>query len=259
MKLSHYDVLQVSPRAIPEVIQAAYQNLKPGLVEKAREGNQEARNQLLFLEEAYLVLLSPEKRAAYDESLGQTSPAARPTQDVAYSYVQESTFLGWWGGSKTTRFLIAVAFFSALFAAYKFTGQRGEQKILSNQVEVQSVKEIGGVRNDSYRAESERVLVQGAVQNQGELINKSYDIAAQEAERRKTELEYRANANSQILEMQRQRLEAQQQQQKWAQEQYEKERQVREARAAADAPKKQLCNMYALSGNVRDARAAGCY
>lgn len=252
MKLSHYDVLQVSPRAIPEVIQAAYQNLKPGLVEKAREGSQEARNQLLFLEEAYLVLLSPEKRAAYDESLAQTSPAARPAQDVTYAYVQESTFLGWWGDSKTTRFLIAIAFFSALFAAYKFTGQRGEQKILTNQVK-------GGVHNDSYRAESERVLVQGSVQNQGELINKSYDIAAQEAERRRTELEYRANANSQMLDMQRQRLEAQQQQQKWAQEQYEKERQVREARAAADAPKKQLCNMYALSGNVRDARAAGCY
>lgn len=259
MKISHYDVLQVSPRAMPEVIKAAYQNLKPGLTEQAREGSDEARNQLLFLDEAYAVLSSPEKRSAYDESLAQTSPAAHATQNISYTYESESAFRGWWGDAKTSRFLIAVAFFAAIFAAYKFTGQRADQQMLGKQVDTQAEKEVGMVRNDSYRAENERMLVQGAVNNQGVLIEKSYDIAAQEAARRKAELDYRANAGSQMLEMQRQQLEAQQQQQRWAQEQYEKDRQAREARAVADAPKKQLCNMYALNGNVRDARAAGCY
>lgn len=120
-------------------------------------------------------------------------------------------------------------------------------------------REVGSGRTDAYRAESERVLVQGAVQNQDKLIDKSYDIAAIEAERRRVELEYRANAGAQQLEMQRQRQEAQLQEQRWRQEQYDKDRQAREARVAADAPKKQLCNMYALNGNTRDAQAAGCY
>lgn len=261
MKTSHYDVLQISSKALPEVISAAYQNLKPVLLDKASLGDEDARNQLLFIEEAYSVLSSPQKRSAYDEWLSMASSGAPSAQRLGYSpqYEPHSTFLSWWGDSKTSRFLLAIALLSAVFAIYKFTGQSGEQKLLNRQLADQQETETGKVQNDAYRAESERFLIQGAVANQGNLIDKSHNIAAQEAERRRLELEYRANAGSQQLEMQRQRQEAQLQEQKWRQEQYEKDRQMREARAAADAPKRQLCNMYALNGNVADARAAGCY
>lgn len=261
MKISHYDVLQVSPKASFEVIKAAYLHLKPELAQKAMEGNEDARNQLLFLNEAYSVMSSPEKRSSYDESLSVQPQQAAPTQNSTYAYAYEtdSAFLGWWGDSKTSRFLLAIGLFAAVFAAYKFIGQRGEQKIQAKQIEVQAGREIGTGRSDSYRAENERMLVQGTVQNQDKFIDRSHDIAAREAERRRAELEYRANAGTQQLEMQRQRQEAQLQEQRWRQEQYEKDQQTREARAAADAPKRQLCNMYALNGNSRDARAAGCY
>lgn len=254
MKVSHYDVLQVSAKAIPEVIKAAYQKLKPVLSEAAQGGDHEARNQLLFLEEAYLVLSSPEKRAAYDVSL-TAAPVLNPQPVHSYAYQSESTFLSWWLDSRTGRLMIGIALIALAYSAYKFMGQRGDQQIRSQQVEVQSVREVGTVRNEAYRAESERFLVEGAVQNQGKMI----DIASEEAARRKAELDYRANASAKSLELQQQRLDAQLQQQRWAQEQYEKDRERREAKALADAPKKQLCNMYALNGNVRDARAAGCY
>lgn len=259
MKITHYDVLQVSPKASFDVIKAAFEHLKPGLAQKANVGDEEARNQLLFLDEAYSVLSSPEKRSAYDESLLSQTTQAQPAQYPSYAYETESTFLGWWGDSKTSRLLLAIGFFAAVFSAYKFMGQRGEQKTQDKQVQIQAEREIGSVRNDSYRAENERMLVQGVVQNQDKLIDRSHDIAAREAERRRVELEYRANAGAQQLEMQRQRQDAQMQEQRWRQEQYEKDRTAREAKAVADAPKKQLCTMYALNGNTRDAQAAGCY
>jgi len=156
------------------------------------------------------------------------------------------------------KLILGIGLFAAVFSAYKFIGQHGEQKIMDRQLDVQSAQDSGSQRNNAYRAENERILFQGAVQNQGKSIDRSYDVAAREAERRKAELEYQANANAKALELQQQRLDAQLQQQRWAQEQYEKDRQQREARIAAEAPKKQLCNMYALNGNTRDARAAGC-
>jgi hypothetical protein len=154
---------------------------------------------------------------------------------------------------------MAMGLFAAIFAAYKFVGQRGELKTHEKQVEIQAEREIGSVRNDTYRAESERALIQGSVQNQDKYIDKSYDIASREADRRKAELEYRANAGTQQIEMQRQRQEAQLQEQRWRQEQYEKDRQARDDKVVADAPKRQLCNMYALNGKTREAQAAGCY
>ncbi len=231
------------------MISAAYQHLKPSLLGQVADGGQEAKNQLLFLEEAYAVLSSPEKRANYDKLISNAS--SRSSSTSIESYRTESTFLSWWGDSLTVKLFGAIGIFAAVFAVYKFTGQQGTQKI-------QEVREIGTVQNEGYRAETERNLVQGAVKNQDKLIDKSYDIAAIEAERRRLELEYRANAGAQQLELQRQRQEAALQEQRWRQEQYEKEQRAREARAAAEAPKRQLCNMYAVSGNTREAQAAGC-
>lgn len=260
MKSSYYDILQVSPKASAAVINAAHANLREALVRATQSGDQEARNQLLFLDEAFGVLSSPVKREAYDANLLQVNAApSLPLQNSSGQLYSESTFMNWWGDSTTLKVLLAVGAFAAVFSAYKFIGQSGEQGVKAKQVEVLQVRELGAVQNDNYRAETERAIGQGALQNEKNLIDKSYDIASREAERRRTELEYKANAGSQMLEMQRQRHEAQLKEQKWRQEQYEKELKLREAREAADAPKRQLCNMYALNGKYREARAAGCY
>ncbi|MGE5470397.1 MAG: DnaJ domain-containing protein [Bacteroidota bacterium] len=261
MKTSHYDILQVSPKALPAVIEAAYQNLKPVFASAAGSGDQEARNQLLFLEEAYSVLSSPERRRAYDANMAsETLPASsRPITSAPYSYQGDNAVIGRWSDTMAGKFLLATAVFMALFAAYKFQGKHGEQKIQEKQLEIQEGKEFGTLRNDTQHVENERLLVQGVVQNQNKAIDRSYDVATREAERRRAELEYRADAGAKALELQQQRLDAQLQQQRWAQEQYEKERRLRDERAAADAPKRQLCSMYAVSGKVQEARAAGCY
>lgn len=256
MKITHYDLLQVSPKASPDVINAAYAQIKAKVLASASEGDQDAKNQLVFLEEALAVLSSPEKRAAYDAKLSES--VATPSPALSMSYVDESAFSPSWQQSTVGRILIAGVFFAVVFSVYKFVGQRGDHKIQNKQLEIQSQKELGAVQNDATRAGTERSFVQGTVQNQEKLIDKAYDIASRETEQRKTELEYRANATAQQLEMQRQRQEAMLQDQRWRQEQYEKDRQAREARMEADAPKRQLCNMYALNGKTREAQAAGC-
>lgn len=259
MKISFYEVLQVSTKASPEIIEAAYQKLKPILSEAGSAGDHEARNQLLFLEESYAVLSSPEKRAAYDAALTQPPTVSLYQPTAAYAYESDAGFMGWWRDSMTAKLMLGVAIVAAAYFLYKFMALRGEQNILNRQIEVQETGNAGKVLNEAYRVESERMLVQGVVSNQNKLVDRSYDIASQEASRRQAELEYQANARAKSLELQQQRQDAQLQQQRWAQEQYEKERQIREARELANAPKKQLCNMYALNGNTRDAHAAGCY
>lgn len=256
MKVSYYDVLQVSQKASPEVITAAYQKLKPALAEAAGSGDQEARNQLFFLEESYAVLSSPEKRTAYDSASSHKALASVAYQPVgAYAYEADGGLMGWWRDSLTAKLMIGLAIFAGAYSFYKYSGQRGQQQILNRQVDVQESR----AQSEAYRAENDRMQVQGSVSAQHKLIDRSYDIATQEAERRRAETEYRANAGSKSQEMQQQRLDAQLQQQRWAQEQFEKERQIREARELANAPKKQLCNMYALNGKAQEARAAGCY
>ncbi len=271
MKRSNYEVLQVSQKALPAVIDAAYNNLKPVMAEAASRGDEDARNELLFVEEAYLVLSDPVRRVLYDESLVPLHPsgshqiyAAEPSP-----YEPQSIFLDWWQNAKTSRFLVAIGIFVAVFFVYKFVGQQGDHKIATKHVEAREKKEIGAVNNDGYRAETERTLIQGVVQNQAAVIDRSYDIQEREAERRRTELEYRANAGAQQLDMRRQEQEARLQEQKWRQdqyekdrkirqEQYEKDRQVREASAVVARNRRELCNIYRSQGRIYEAQANGC-
>lgn len=249
MKTSYYDVLQVSAHAEPDVISAAYARLKASAEAKLAEGDSDARNRLLFLEEAFEVLSSPERRKAYDQkmSLGQGAAQFR------FAEVEEPAKRG---GFSWIFLLVALA--CAGFGAYKFMGQGGRQKVEERKLEVIERRDLGEVRNEAYRAETERMNGQGAIQLGNNAVDKSYEIASREQERRQAESDYRANAGAQMLEMQRQQQEAHLQELRWRQEQYEKERQLAERRLVADEPKRQLCTMYQLNGKFAEARAAGC-
>lgn len=253
MKQSYYDVLQVSPRATSDIIDSAYSQLRKKLSAEASNGGEDARNQLLFLEEAYAVLSSPQKREAYDKK--NQPDVARSTMNPTYyadDVIQES-----WSSTFFGRITIAALVLGSCFAAYKFGIERTVQGSADKQV--LSSKDRPAIQNDVFRAETERALVQGAIQNQERQIGNSYDIAARESERRRAEFDHRASIEAQRIELQRQRQEVMLEEQRWRQEQREKDRQAKEAKEIADAPKRQLCNMYALNGNTRDARAAGCY
>lgn len=71
----YYQVLQVHPRAEPEVIQAAYRGLARKYHPDATGGADDAAMQ--ELNEAYAVLSDPQKRASYDRDY-----TVRPSPDA---------------------------------------------------------------------------------------------------------------------------------------------------------------------------------
>ncbi len=82
-----YDILQVSPRADPSVIESAYRSLVAKYEPQAAT-SYEAAQQLRHVNEAYQVLSDPARRTQYDQALqGQVTPPP-VTPEFAYAPTQ---------------------------------------------------------------------------------------------------------------------------------------------------------------------------
>lgn len=64
--VDYYDLLQVSPKAHPEVIRSAYRTIMSKLESHPDKGGDEERAKLI--NEAYEVLMNDEKRSLYDQN-----------------------------------------------------------------------------------------------------------------------------------------------------------------------------------------------
>src|SRR5271169_5512658 len=71
--LDYYEVLQVSPNAEDEIIQAAYRRLALKRHPDRRIGDPSASEQMELLNRAYEVLSDPQKRREYDSRSRQSS------------------------------------------------------------------------------------------------------------------------------------------------------------------------------------------
>lgn len=71
--MNHYEVLQVDPRAEPEVIEAAYRRLMrkyhPDIMDADRRDDPDIQRRVREINKAYEVLRDPFQRAAYDAEL----------------------------------------------------------------------------------------------------------------------------------------------------------------------------------------------
>lgn len=84
-KPGFYDVLEVSPKASPEVIRAAYKSLMQRHHPDKHHASAQA-GQAALISQAYEVLSDPQKRAAYDQTLRPVdATAAAPAAPVARS------------------------------------------------------------------------------------------------------------------------------------------------------------------------------
>jgi curved DNA-binding protein CbpA len=83
MKMSLYDVLEVSVVAEQETIRAAYEALNRSWNAKAQSGDSDAQNRLKFVQTAYDVLSNPRKKALYDKRLTASIPL--PKEGIAMS------------------------------------------------------------------------------------------------------------------------------------------------------------------------------
>lgn len=95
--MSHYDVLEVSPKASPAVIKAAYKSLMQRFHPDKNLGDaalaQQAGHQSGLITQAYDTLSDPHKRASYDQCLSQavTSLSAPPRRQPLAQAAKSST------------------------------------------------------------------------------------------------------------------------------------------------------------------------
>jgi tetratricopeptide (TPR) repeat protein len=96
----YYEVLQVSPNADREVIQAAYSRLVDKWHAQRRPGDRTAFERLTLLDEAFAVLSNPEERQEYDSRRRQAlpigeakleSPQAAPPQSTTENSLTSET------------------------------------------------------------------------------------------------------------------------------------------------------------------------
>ena len=71
--LDYYEVLQVSPNAEGEIIQAAYRRLAQKWHPDRRPGDPTASERMKVLNEAYAALSDPQKRQEYDSCRWQSA------------------------------------------------------------------------------------------------------------------------------------------------------------------------------------------
>ena len=64
-----YDILEVSPTASSETIDASFKRLKNAYSPAAANGDEDATNRLIALKEAFTTLSDPARRRRYDDSL----------------------------------------------------------------------------------------------------------------------------------------------------------------------------------------------
>jgi curved DNA-binding protein CbpA len=76
--VSHYDILEVSPKASPEVIRAAYKSLMQRFHPDKSPGDEAVGARAAAIVHAYAVLSDADKRAEYNQSLQLAAEAAVP-------------------------------------------------------------------------------------------------------------------------------------------------------------------------------------
>lgn len=203
-----YDVLQVSQNAGVDIIEAAYK-LKKSKLE--RNGDLDSQNELKIALWAYQTLIDLDKRAAYDNQLPKIDVPYISTENHDAPTIQPGIFMDWWSSYKVTAIITVVAVLVGANIYFDYRKEAQKNDVLKKAVE-------GSENNLSKHFDNEKIMVTGAVSNEGKAIDVVSSIAQQEQDRRRTELEYRANAGGQILEMQRQQQEQQLEMQRQRQE-----------------------------------------
>lgn len=258
MKKTFYDVLQVSKWADQHIIDVAYQSL---LNKHQSNEDHESRNQLQFIRHAYEVLGNSDQRKLYDQKLKseEYSSELEPQSELKNDF--ESGLNIWWKSPKVSWIIIASV---ALIGFSLYTGHIGEKNKVEIVKQVELTKRESNeldAANDSKHLDNEEVLVKGVVQNQDHYIseaskidNRALDIARQAEERKRIEIESRANADAQRLYIQRREQEARLASQQLQQENYRKNM---EQQNAERSKRFYACLHNALDGGYDRVQAEG--
>ncbi|MBI5430552.1 MAG: J domain-containing protein [Nitrosomonadales bacterium] len=116
--MNYYEVLEVSPKASPEVIKAAYKSLMQRYHPDRNPGNAEVAERSVLVGQAYEALSDPARRAAYDTELNRQAIARlgiSRERDVRAAARSEGNHPGGGGYSWFPWMLLAAAIMSGWF------------------------------------------------------------------------------------------------------------------------------------------------
>lgn len=103
---NYYQILQVDPRAEPEVIEAAYRRLMrkyhPDVLSAEDREREETQRRVRELNEAYEVLRDPQKRSEYDAGLKAPRKPPKPKKTPEVAEVEKRMYLVRCGITKRT-------------------------------------------------------------------------------------------------------------------------------------------------------------
>lgn len=192
-----YQILEASEVASSETLQALFEQKRDRLEKELEDGGPTAKEQLWVLKQAYETLSNPIKRAAYDDGA-----KAKDMQRTSIRTTKPPEGLDW----KVNALLIALLASGLVGLGLHFGKTEKKDNHTAQVLQINRSSD-----NDATRAGTERILVEGVVNNDSKVIERSAELGnrslniQQDAEyRRRQELEYRANASTQILDMQRQ-------------------------------------------------------
>jgi len=214
-KSSFYTVLKVSPEAPDAEVTAAIAQYEA----RIEAGVFAASPEFKYAKES---LGNPKSREAYDRRVFTNLTAAgAPSARLADSTYDRSAgtdgvVLSLWESRKASVMLGVLALSVVGYFALGFYKEREASAARKKAIDAQVLEASRAADNDATRAGTERVLVNSVLKNTETVIdrsthlgNRAIDIQQDAEDRRRQELEYRANATHRSLEMQRESQERQ--------------------------------------------------
>lgn len=269
-KKTLYELLEVSKNASEEILEFAYKSKREKLLAQDLS-NEDVKNSLLILDEAWRTLSDPEKRKSYDlKLLVDERPVVQSPvyADEIENHSGKNMFLEWWDGGRMSKVLMAFAAFVAIAFIYQFNDNKErvelEQARLAierQKAEAVAAREAERValearRLDQMRDNAERAQIQQdrLYERQLRTTDRSLDLASRREDRADRSLEVDTAVTGARLQMDRDRL----QMEKDRQDRLERERQRRDAELVHARNKAELCRLYESQNLPWAVRGEGC-
>lgn len=218
MKKTLYDVLHVSSKAEPEMIETAYRMRSEKLNDAIEP---DAQNEMKLVRQAYAILSDPAKRAMYDQSILAATSGNR-VQIYADGMVEENRN----EGHSTLKWGIAAAvILAAVFIVLNY--YRDSKKIEAD------------AQNISKHLDNEQELVSGVVNNQSKAIDNSYTVSNRTLDLSQEQALHRRLAEERRLEEMNRQRESQMENARKMQENTRRQQEELQAARQEEASKEQ--------------------
>jgi len=155
-KKNLYELLEVAQNASIDVLDAAHKISINKYKTHAENGNQDARNQMIAISEAYRILRDPMRRMAYDLSLEKVE---KPDSQIL-TFKTESIYSDWWSGRKSTLTLFGVFLIMLIYATHNYYATKAAER--THQLELQKLAEMQQKQLDAEKEQADARAAQQA-------------------------------------------------------------------------------------------------